>query len=96
MLERNFDRAMDILKGKMDVLHAMAAALIKYETIDDKQIAELMAGTAVSEPPEEEGIEEAPEPASNEEVKISPPKNETPTGSEQVKNPGEPKDEQGS
>jgi cell division protease FtsH len=96
MLQRNFDRAMDILKDKMDVLHAMAAALIKYETIDDKQIAELMAGTTVSEPPEEEGIEEAPEPASNEQVKTSPPKNEAPTGSEQDKKPGDPKDEQGS
>ena len=49
-VDRNYARAADILTEKVDVLHAMAAALMKYETIDAAQIAELIEGKAVSDP----------------------------------------------
>lgn len=42
LIDRNYQRAEQILKDNMDILHAMAEALIKYETIDSEQIAALM------------------------------------------------------
>jgi cell division protease FtsH len=44
VIERNYERARDLLLANMDKLHAMAAALIKYETIDAGQIDDIMAG----------------------------------------------------
>ena len=44
IIDSNYNRSTDILKENMDILHAMAGALIKYETIDQDQIADLMAG----------------------------------------------------
>ena len=44
IIDKNYARAKDILVEKMDILHAMADALMKYETIDSEQIAALMAG----------------------------------------------------
>jgi cell division protease FtsH len=44
LIDRNYARAEQILHDKMDILHAMANALIKYETIDRLQIDDLMAG----------------------------------------------------
>jgi cell division protease FtsH len=43
-IDRNYGRAEQILKDNLDKLHAMAKALMKYETIDDSQIADIMAG----------------------------------------------------
>ncbi len=43
-IDRNYQRAEDILKAKMDILHKMAEALMKYETIDKDQINDLMEG----------------------------------------------------
>ncbi len=51
IIDRNYDRARRILKDNIEVLHAMAEALIKYETIDTDQIADLMAGRT-PKPPE--------------------------------------------
>ena len=34
----------------MEILHLMAEALIKYETIDEKQIREIMSGKTPSPP----------------------------------------------
>lgn len=42
LIDQNYKRAEQILKDNMDILHAMANALIKYETIDSDQIAALM------------------------------------------------------
>jgi len=47
VIDRNYTRAKNILIEKMDILHAMADALIKYETVDSEQLAKLMRG----EPP---------------------------------------------
>jgi len=50
VIDRNYDRAEAILKDNMDILHAMKDALMKYETIDAKQIDDLMARTDVRPP----------------------------------------------
>jgi cell division protease FtsH len=51
VIEVNYKRAHDILETNLDKLHAMADALIKYETIDDKQIKDIMEGRK-PKPPE--------------------------------------------
>ncbi len=52
IIDTNYQRAVDILTEKKDILYAMAEALIKYETIDEKQIKALMEGK-VPPPPED-------------------------------------------
>lgn len=49
-IDRNYERAEKILKENVDILHAMAEALMKYETIDKYQIDDLMARRPVREP----------------------------------------------
>jgi cell division protease FtsH len=44
IIDNNYRRAKQILEDRMDRLHAMAEALIKYETIDEGQIKDIMAG----------------------------------------------------
>jgi cell division protease FtsH len=51
VVEANYKRARTILETNLDKLHAMAEALIKYETIDDVQIKAIMDGRK-PEPPE--------------------------------------------
>lgn len=41
-IDSNYDRAEQLLKDNLDILHAMADALLKYETIDIGQIDRLM------------------------------------------------------
>ena len=43
-IDRNYERAEKMLNDNMDKLHVMAEALLKYETIDAKQIDEIMNG----------------------------------------------------
>ena len=43
-IDRNYHRAKTILEENLDKLHAMAAALMQYETIDEEQIADIMSG----------------------------------------------------
>ncbi len=43
-IDQNYERAERILRENMDKLHAMADALLKYETIDDHQIQAIMEG----------------------------------------------------
>ena len=50
VIDRNYDRAKRILKENIDKLHAMAEALVKYETIDQEQIEDIMAGRAPRPP----------------------------------------------
>ncbi|MFZ9479133.1 MAG: ATP-dependent zinc metalloprotease FtsH [Steroidobacteraceae bacterium] len=50
VIESNYQRARDILQTNIEKLHAMADALIKFETIDDGQIKEIMAGLPPSAP----------------------------------------------
>jgi cell division protease FtsH len=51
VIEMNYKRARQILETNLDKLHAMAEALIKYETLADDQIRDIMAGRA-PKPPE--------------------------------------------
>lgn len=44
IIDRNYLRAERLLRDNMEKLHAMADALIKYETIDSEQIDDIMAG----------------------------------------------------
>ena len=48
--DRNYERAEQILRDNIDILHAMKDALMKYETIDAKQIDDLMARREVRAP----------------------------------------------
>jgi cell division protease FtsH len=50
IIDRNYLRADSLLKENMDILHAMAQALLKYETIDSDQIDDLMAGKTPKPP----------------------------------------------
>lgn len=50
IIDRNYEKAVQILKDNIDRLHIMADALIKYETIDSKQIEEIMEGKSPSPP----------------------------------------------
>ena len=49
-IDENYKRAENILKENTDILHAMADALMKYETIDSMQVDDLMARRKVREP----------------------------------------------
>jgi len=50
IIDRNYERAEKILKENSDILHAMAEALMKYETIDKFQIEDLMSRKPVRDP----------------------------------------------
>lgn len=50
VINRNYQRAENLIKENMDILHAMKDALMKYETIDALQIDDLMARTTVRPP----------------------------------------------
>ncbi len=50
IIDRNYQRAETILNENMDILHSMKDALMKYETIDAKQIDQLMERKPVSSP----------------------------------------------
>jgi cell division protease FtsH len=44
VIDDNYRRAKDILEREIDKLHKMADALMKYETIDEHQIKDIMQG----------------------------------------------------
>jgi cell division protease FtsH len=44
VIDANYKRAEKILRDNMSILHNMANALVKWETIDKTQIDALMAG----------------------------------------------------
>jgi cell division protease FtsH len=50
LVDRNYSRAQKILEEHIDILHDMAKALMKYETIDAKQIDDLMERREVRPP----------------------------------------------
>jgi cell division protease FtsH len=50
VIETNYNHARGVLESNLVYLHAMAEALIKYETIDDKQIREIMDGKQPTPP----------------------------------------------
>ncbi len=50
IIDSNYERAKKILEENIDILHTMKDALMKYETIDAKQIDDLMARRDVRPP----------------------------------------------
>ncbi|EQA13710.1 ATP-dependent zinc metalloprotease FtsH [Glaesserella parasuis] len=50
IIDRNYERAKQTLLDNIDILHAMKDALLKYETLDRKQIDDLMNRRPVGEP----------------------------------------------
>jgi cell division protease FtsH len=73
-INRNYERAEKILKDNMDILHTMKDALMKYETIDAKQIDDLMDRVEVREPAgwtEDKKPEVKPESKNDDEPKAS-------------------------
>ncbi|OOF53681.1 ATP-dependent zinc metalloprotease FtsH [Rodentibacter trehalosifermentans] len=50
IVNRNYERARQILIDNMDILHAMKDALVKYETIEEVQIKQLMNREPVTPP----------------------------------------------
>lgn len=66
IIDRNYERAENILKENMDILHTMSEALMKYETIDKYQIEDLMNRKPVREP---KGWDGTP-PSSNTDVEV--------------------------
>ncbi|MDZ7749590.1 MAG: ATP-dependent zinc metalloprotease FtsH [Halofilum sp. (in: g-proteobacteria)] len=59
-IERNYERAEGLLKENMDKLHTMADALMKYETIDARQIDAIMEGREPPPPADWDDDEHAP------------------------------------
>jgi cell division protease FtsH len=52
IIDTNYERARKHLEDNLEKLHSMAKALMKYETIDEKQIKDIMAGRE-PRPPED-------------------------------------------
>lgn len=50
IIDRAYNTARETLEANLDGLHIMAKALMKYETIDDMQIQEILAGKEPSPP----------------------------------------------
>lgn len=44
LIETNYKRSHEILEARVDILHAMADALIEYETLDKYQVDDIMSG----------------------------------------------------
>lgn len=51
-IDNNYQRAEQLLKDNVSILHAMADALMKYETIDADQVKNLMEGKEPGKPKE--------------------------------------------
>ncbi len=83
LIERNYNRARQLLTDNMDILHAMKDALMKYETIDAPQIDDLMARRDVRPPA---GWEEPG--ASNDSGDNGSPKAPRPVDEPRTPNPG--------
>jgi cell division protease FtsH len=50
LIDRNYARAKKIVEDNLDKLHAMAEALLKYETIDAGQLGRIMRGEPPGDP----------------------------------------------
>ncbi|HAU1181326.1 TPA: ATP-dependent zinc metalloprotease FtsH [Legionella pneumophila] len=83
IIDRNYQRAKEILETNIDKLHLMAQNLIKYETIDTNQIQEIMSGKEPT-PPEDWGSTKPKDKA--ESVNDAPAK---PINGETIENPAE-------
>lgn len=55
LIDRNYQRAKELLDENMDKLHIMAEALLKFETINKDQIDDIMHGRPMREPEDDAG-----------------------------------------
>ncbi|WP_267963102.1 ATP-dependent zinc metalloprotease FtsH [Marichromatium gracile] len=55
IIDRNYQRSRQLLDDNLDKLHAMAEALLKFETIDKAQIDDIMSGRTMREPDDDVG-----------------------------------------
>ncbi|MCY4420319.1 MAG: ATP-dependent zinc metalloprotease FtsH [Gammaproteobacteria bacterium] len=60
IIDVNYERTVKLIKENMDKLHAMAKALVKYETLDTKQIDDIMAGVKPRPPQDWEDVDDEP------------------------------------
>jgi len=60
VIDSNYARAKEILERYLAELHKMAEALMRYETIDDSQIRDIMAGKEPQPPPDWEDVSPTP------------------------------------
>jgi cell division protease FtsH len=83
-IDRNYARSKQLIEENMDILHAMKDCLMQYETIDAKQIDDLMARREVRPPEHWEPKDKKPDQSSgdagaaNTEVKVDDKPAETP------------------
>ncbi|RMD78101.1 MAG: ATP-dependent zinc metalloprotease FtsH [Gammaproteobacteria bacterium] len=91
IVDRNYERARRLLQENLDKLHAMAEALIKYETIDAEQIEDIMAGRE-PRPPKGWGSSDGtpPRAAAGAGEEQRPAKGERPEGGDQEEGLGSP------
>lgn len=85
IINRNYERARKILTENLAILHIMAEALIKYETIDADQISEIKAGKVPSPPKDwidHEPMTGAPKDGSKSEKTVK--ENSTPKSSDAI------------
>lgn len=59
IIDSNYARAEQLLKENIEKLHNMAKALVKYETIDDSQITDIMNGKDPQPPKDWEELSES-------------------------------------
>jgi cell division protease FtsH len=69
VIDRNYQRAETILQENIHILHKMADALMKWETINKDQIDDLMAGKD-PRPPQEDDNESASKPTYTKQEKV--------------------------
>ena len=79
LIDESYARATQILQDNLDKLHIMADALMLYETIDEKQIRDIMQGRE-PKPPQGWGESDVPPPSSGESVKPRESGTDTPIG----------------
>ncbi len=72
IVDRTYGRAHEILTSKLDILRAMADALIQYETIDREQIAAIMAGREPAPPSDWHSADDDRDGSADGEVKENP------------------------
>ena len=73
MIDKNYQRAEDILKDNIEVMHNMAQALMDWETIDKHQIERLLQGERIDPPvdePEEIEIKDKSEQEENQDEDV--------------------------
>nr|WP_127471770.1 ATP-dependent zinc metalloprotease FtsH [Thiomicrorhabdus aquaedulcis] len=66
LIDRNYQRATDILKEHADKLEIMTDALMQYETIDAQQIKNIMEGKPPGEPREWGAVDDVSKPSNDE------------------------------